>query len=83
MKSAFQKFGKIALTHGYVTGGAQAILANHFIDDSYLLFLKPPRAYMYFLEDFTQGFIAKQFPDLKPGENYDFFPFPTIHPKNV
>jgi alpha-glucoside transport system substrate-binding protein len=81
VKSAFQKFGKIALTGGYINGGVQAILACHFIDGSYLPFLNPPRAYMYFLGGFTQGFIAKQFPDLKPGKDYDFFSFPTIHPK--
>lgn len=36
---------------------------------------------MYFLGGFTQGFIAKQFPDLKPREDYDFFSPPTINPK--
>jgi alpha-glucoside transport system substrate-binding protein len=81
VKSAFQKFGRIALTGGYINGGVQAILASNFIDGSYLPFLTPPRAYMYFLGGFTQGFIAKQFPKLKPGKDYDFFPFPTIDPK--
>jgi alpha-glucoside transport system substrate-binding protein len=81
VKSAFQKFGRIALSSGYIKGGAQAILASNFIDGSYLPFLTPARAYMCFLGGFTQGFIAKQFPDLKPGKDYDFFPFPTIHPK--
>jgi len=28
-----------------------------------------------------QGFIKKQFPDLKPGEDYNFFGFPTINKK--
>jgi len=81
VKSAFEKFGKIALSHGYVAGGVQAILATHFIDGSYLPFLKPPMAYMVFLGGFTQVFIANQFPQLKPGEDYDFFPFPAIDPK--
>jgi alpha-glucoside transport system substrate-binding protein len=80
VKSAFEKFGKIAVTQGYVKGGVQAILATNFMDASYLPFMKPPRAYMVFLGGFTQGFIAKQFPDLKAGEDYDFFPFPTIEP---
>jgi alpha-glucoside transport system substrate-binding protein len=81
VKSAFQKFGEIALTGGYINGGVQAILATHFIDGAYLPFLNPPRAYMVLLGGFTQGFIAKQFPDLRPGKDYDFFAFPTIHPK--
>jgi alpha-glucoside transport system substrate-binding protein len=80
VKSAFQKFGRIALTDGYINGGVQAILASNFIDGSYLPFLTPPRAYMYFLGGFTQRFITKQFPDLKPGKDYNFFAFPTIHP---
>lgn len=79
IKSAFHKFGKIALTRGYVPGGTQTILATNFIDGSYLPFLSPPKAYLYFLGGFTQGFIAKQFPDLRPMEDYDFFSFPTIH----
>ena len=78
VKSAFEKFGKIALAPGYVSGGATAILATHFMDASYLPFMKPPQAYLYFLGSFTQGFITKQFPDLRPGEDYDFFPFPSI-----
>jgi len=80
VKSAFEKFGKVGLTEGYVKGGAHAILATNFIDGSYLPFMKPPRASMTFLGGFTQGFISKQFPSLKPGEDYSFFPFPTIHP---
>ena len=81
VRSAFRKFGQIALTRGYVTGGVEAILATHFIEGAYLLFQRPPRATMYLLGGFTQGFIAKQFPRLKPGEGYDFFPFPVIDPR--
>jgi alpha-glucoside transport system substrate-binding protein len=81
VKSAFEKFGKIALGPGYTAGGVQAILATHFIDGSYLPFLTPPMAYMVFLGSFTQAFIANQFPRLKPGKDYDFFPFPTIDSK--
>ncbi|MBI4639965.1 MAG: carbohydrate ABC transporter substrate-binding protein [Candidatus Tectomicrobia bacterium] len=81
VKSAFEKFGKIALTPNYVPGGAQTVLAINFIDGSYLPFQKPPKAYMYFLGSFTQSFIRKQFPDLKPVEEYNFFPFPAIDPR--
>jgi len=81
VKSAFEKFGKIALTSNYVPGGAQTILAMNFIDSSYLPFQKPPKASLYFLGSFTQGFISKQFPDLRLGEEYNFFPFPAIDSK--
>ncbi len=78
IKSAWEKFGQITLTQGYVSGGATAVLATNFIDGSYLPFQDPPKAAMYYLGAFTQGFIAEQFPDLKAGDDYSFFPFPAV-----
>jgi alpha-glucoside transport system substrate-binding protein len=78
IKSAFEKFGQMALTDGYVPGGSDAILSTGFEPASYLPFEDPPRAQMYFLGAFTQGFIATQFPDLAAEEDYDFFKFPVI-----
>ncbi len=80
IKSAWEKFGQIALTPGYVPGGATAVLATNFVDGSYLPYNDPPQAAMYYLGAFTQGFIAEQFPDLTAGTDYSFFPFPTIDP---
>jgi alpha-glucoside transport system substrate-binding protein len=80
IKSAFEKFGVMALTDGFVPGGADAILATGFEDASYLPFQDPPQAHMYFLGSFTQGFIASQFPDLTAEEDYDFFKFPYVDP---
>jgi len=81
IKSAWEKFGQIALTPDYVPGGATAALSTHFIDGSYLPFEDSPRAAMYYLGAFTQGFISEQFPELVAGEDYAFFPFPTIDPR--
>jgi len=81
IKSAWEKFGHIVLTTDYVPGGATTALATHFIDGSYLPFEYPPRAAMYYLGAFTQGFISEQFPELVAGEDYAFFPFPTIDPQ--
>lgn len=78
IKSAWEKFGQICLTPDYVPGGAIAVLATGFIDGSYLPYEDPPKAAMYYLGAFTQGFIAEQFPDLIAGEDYAFFPFPAI-----
>ena len=36
---------------------------------------------MYLLGSFTQGFIADEFPELKAGEGYDFFPLPSLDPR--
>jgi alpha-glucoside transport system substrate-binding protein len=78
VKSAFQKFGQIALTNGYVPGGVQAELATNFQDATYLPYQNPPKAYMNYMQAVAQTFIAQQFPTLKPTTGYDFFDFPTI-----
>ncbi|MFC1944062.1 ABC transporter substrate-binding protein [Chloroflexota bacterium] len=79
IKSAWEKFGQIALTSGYVYEGADFMLSTHFTSASYLPFESPPRAGMYFLGSFVQTFIEEQFPELEIGEDYSFFPFPTIN----
>ena len=79
IKSAWEKFGAIVLTPGYVPGGAVTALATNFEDGSYPPFTNPPTAAMYYLGSFTEGFIAAQFPNLVPGEDYAFFPFPSIN----
>lgn len=81
VKSAWEKFGEIALTTGYVDGGAEAILATDFTSASYLPFESPPQAAMYFLGSFAQGFVEDHFSDLVLEEDYSFFPFPPIDPQ--
>lgn len=81
IKSAFQMFGRIAGGPHYINGAPQAILATGFQEASYEPFKTPPQAYMYYLGDFTEGFIAGQFSSLKPGTDFSFFPFPTINPQ--
>jgi len=81
VKSAWEKFGQIALTPGYVSGGADSVLSTNFAPASYLPFESPPKAAMYFLASFTQGFIEEQFPDLVIEEDYSFFPFPSMNPQ--
>lgn len=79
VKSAFEKFGDFVTAEGAVPGGAEAIVSTTPEDASYQPFQDPPRANMYFLGAFAQGFISAQFPDLQPVEDYDFFDFPTIN----
>ncbi|WIG60854.1 MAG: ABC transporter, substrate-binding protein (cluster 1, maltose/g3p/polyamine/iron) [Ktedonobacterales bacterium] len=80
IKTAFQTFGRIAGGNHYINGAPQAILATGFQDASYPPFKTPPEAYMYYLGDFTAGFITTQFPSLQPGTGFNFFAFPTITP---
>jgi alpha-glucoside transport system substrate-binding protein len=78
IKEAFERFGQVAHTEGYVAGGVPGILSTNFMDGAYLPYVDPPRAMMYYLGSFTQGFLEDQFPELAPVEDYDFFSFPVI-----
>ena len=80
VKQAFQYFGQIVNGKHYINGAPTSILATGFQDASYLPYDTPPKAYMYYLGDFTVGFITAQFPSLQAGTDYNFFPFPTINP---
>ena len=81
IKQSFEMFNKMIQTKGYVLGGNQGIIATTDAGGTYPLYSDPPTAYMYYLASFAQGFIASKFPNLKPGDDYDFFTFPTINPE--
>jgi alpha-glucoside transport system substrate-binding protein len=63
---------------GYALGGTEAILATGDADGAYPLFSEPPSAYLYYMASFAQAFIAEEFPDKSPGEDYATFPFPAV-----
>jgi alpha-glucoside transport system substrate-binding protein len=79
IKNAWQMFGQIAGGKNYINGAPQSILATGFEDASHKPFDDPPTAYMYYLGDFTEGFIKTQFKSDVAGTDFDFFPFPTIN----
>jgi len=81
IKQAFGLFNKLIHTDGYVLGGSQGILATTDAGGTYPLYADPPAAYMDYLASFGQGFIASQYPNLKAGDDYDFFTFPTMNPE--
>ncbi len=77
MAAAWQQFGQIALTSGYVTqGGAAAINATNFQDATFPPFNTPPTAAMVYEGSFAAGFITSQFPNAVPGQDFNFFPWP-------
>ena len=80
IKSAWERFGMIATNPKYVYGGTQGVLATNFGESPNPLFTDPPSCYLHHQATFIQDFIQKQYPDLKPGEDFDFFAFPTIDP---
>jgi alpha-glucoside transport system substrate-binding protein len=77
VKQAWERFGQIALTEDNVSqGSAAGINATNFQDATYPPFQTPPGAAMTYLGAFASSFITQQFPDLEPGDDYDFFTFP-------
>jgi alpha-glucoside transport system substrate-binding protein len=81
IRESFEMFVKVVQTKGFVRGGTQGILTTTDGDGGTPLLTRPPTAYMYYLSSIAQGFIASQYPNLDAGDDYDYFPFPTIDPK--
>jgi len=82
IKEAISMYGKIVSGKHYINGAPSAILSTGFQEASFAPYTSPPKAYMYYLGDFTAGFIAAQFKDLKAGTDFNFFDFPTIDAAN-
>jgi alpha-glucoside transport system substrate-binding protein len=80
VRAAWEAFGEIATNRRYVLGGRQGVLATNFGESPFPLFSRPPRCYLHHQATFIQDFIQKQFPDLKPVEDFNFFEFPPVRP---
>ena len=78
VKRAWELFGQIARNEEYVYGGSTAALTTNFGEAPNVLFSTQPRAYMHKQATFIKSFILKYDPDLNPGEDFNFFPFPPI-----
>lgn len=78
VKQAYETYGKWAMSDKYTVGGAQGTLSTPFLEAIYKPFADPPEAMMVKQSGFAGGEIAKQFPNLKQGTDYDFFVVPGI-----
>jgi alpha-glucoside transport system substrate-binding protein len=78
VKQAWETYGKWATDAKYTVGGAQGTLSTPFLEAIYKPFADPPEAMMVKQSGFAGSEIAKQFPDLKQGTDYDFFVVPGI-----
>jgi len=78
IKEVFQLFGAIVGGKHYLAGAPQSVLNTNYDLACYEPFTSPPEAYMDYLGDFATGFITSHFPHAQPGNDFDFFPFPTL-----
>src|SRR5574341_1440503 len=76
VKQAYETYGKWAKDPKHTVGGAQGTLSTAFLEAIYKPFADPPEAMMVKQSGFAGGEVAKKFPDLKYGTDYDFFPVP-------
>jgi alpha-glucoside transport system substrate-binding protein len=76
VKQAYETYGKWATDPKYTVGGAKGTVSTAFGDAIFKPFADPPEAMMVKQSGFAGANIAKQFPDLKQGTDYDFFVVP-------
>ncbi len=81
VKQAWQTWGQIVANDKMVFGGRQGMLATNFQDAGNVLFTSPPRCYMMHQGSFITDFFVKANPNLKPVDDFNFFPFPDIDPQ--
>ena len=76
VKQAYETYGKWAKDEMYTVGGATGTVSTPFLEAIYKVFSDPPEAMMVKQSGFAGGEVAKQFPDLQYGVDYDFFAVP-------
>jgi alpha-glucoside transport system substrate-binding protein len=82
VKKAFETWGQIVGNPKNLAGGISGTLdaTNTFQNAAIAVFQEKPKAYMYYEGDFIGGIVTAALPNLKPGEDIDFFAFPPINP---
>jgi alpha-glucoside transport system substrate-binding protein len=80
VRRAWEMFGSIAANERDAYGGVQGVLAINFGESPFPLFTSPPGCYLHQQASFIQDFIQKQYPNLRPIEDLNFFAFPRITP---
>jgi alpha-glucoside transport system substrate-binding protein len=76
VKQAFQSLGAVVKD---TYGGPNTILSTNFGDAGTPMFVTPPKCDMLHQASFITDFFVKANPALKPGEDFNFFAFPTIN----
>jgi alpha-glucoside transport system substrate-binding protein len=81
IKNAWQMWGQIVGNEKMVYGGRATMLTTAFGDAGTPMFANPPQCYMHHQGSFITDFFVKANPNLKPVEDFNFFPFPDIKPE--
>lgn len=81
VKETMERFADIVGDPANMVGGAEGANATGFVDGIGLVFGPNPSAEMYYEGGFVGGIALGNFPDLKPGTDIAFFPFPEIDPQ--
>lgn len=81
VRTAWERFGRIATNPKDVYGGPQAVLATDFNEAPFPMFATPPRCLFHLQATFIQDFIQKQFAWVRPGTDLAFVPMPQIVPQ--
>lgn len=81
VRETWETWGEIVANSDMVYGGKQYVLSTNFGQAAAPLFIDSPGAYFHMQASFIQSFIKEQFPDLQPGEDFNFFGFPPIKPQ--
>jgi alpha-glucoside transport system substrate-binding protein len=76
VKLAYQTYGKWAKDPTYTVGGATGTVSTPFLEAIYKVFSDPAEAMMVKQSGFAGGEVAKQYPNLVYGTDYDFFAVP-------
>jgi alpha-glucoside transport system substrate-binding protein len=78
IKNAWQTWGTIVGSDRMVYGGRQTMLSTAFGESGNPMFASPPNCYLHQQGSFITDFFVQANPNLKPIEDYNFFPFPDI-----
>ncbi|MBJ7603362.1 MAG: carbohydrate ABC transporter substrate-binding protein [Candidatus Dormibacteraeota bacterium] len=82
IKSAWTSWGNIlGPNNANVYGGKNFMVSTNFADAGTPMFASPPKCNMHNQASFITDFFTKAVPTLKTGEDFNFFPLPSVNSK--
>lgn len=79
VKKAFETYGGM-VSDGMAYGGTTNVLSTNFAKAANPMFTDPPACYLQQQATFMGGIITDSFPDLRPGQDLDYFAAPDFNP---